>query len=142
MVSELNGAMVAEAPIQLKDKTTGALVRTSTKPDGSYTFGGLAVGAYQFSIVMPCCAYNRVTREVIVEADKTVHLNISLTETVNGTTLGDDPGRLAAVMRKRAKLPSQPEPRNASGSRTCRAFGWPLMTPIPNCRSHCLGPPQ
>jgi hypothetical protein len=114
-VSDPNGATVAEAPIQLKNKATGALARTSSKSDGRYRLTGLAAGTYVFSIVMPCCAYNRVARDVLLEAGKTAQLNISLVETVNGTTLGDDPGRLAAATRKRAKVPSRPVPRLAGG---------------------------
>jgi hypothetical protein len=60
---------------------------------------------------MPCCAYRRVTQDIALEAGKTAQLNIKLVETLNGTTLGDDPNRLANVMRKRAKIPSRPVPR-------------------------------
>ncbi len=114
-ISDANGAPAAEAPIQVKNKSTGAVARIASKLDGSYTLGGLAPGAYELSIVMPCCAYKDVAQDIRVEADKTVQLNIKLAETVNGTTLGDDPGRLANVMRKRANVPSQPVPRLANG---------------------------
>ncbi len=109
------GAHVPEAPIQLQSKATGALARTVSKPDGSYTVDGLAPGSYRLSIVMPCCAYNRVAQDVVVEASKTARLDLRLVETVNGSTLGDDPGRLADIMRKRARVPSQAAPRLASG---------------------------
>jgi hypothetical protein len=114
-IADSNGAPAAEAPIQLMNKATGVVARTSSKPDGSYTLAKLAAGSYEFTIVMPCCAYNRVTKDVALEAGKTLSLNIALTETVNGTTLGDDPGRLAKVMRKRANVPSKPAPRNTAG---------------------------
>ena len=52
-ISDPNGAAVAEAPIQVKNKTTGAVARTTSKADGSYTLAGLAEGTYAFSIVMP-----------------------------------------------------------------------------------------
>jgi len=114
-VSDANGAPVAEAPIQVKNKSTGAVARIASKSDGSYTLPGLVPGTYEYSIVMPCCAYKDVAQDIRVEADKTLQLNIKLAETVNGTTLGDDPGRLANVMRKRANVPSQPVPRLANG---------------------------
>jgi hypothetical protein len=114
-ISDTNGAKVDEAPIQVKNKATGALARTISKPDGRYTLAGLAPGAYEFSLVMPCCAYQSVRREVRLEAGKTARLDIQLAETVNGATLGDDPGRLTKVMRKRAKVPSRPVPRGADG---------------------------
>lgn len=115
VISDPNGAAVAEAPIQLTNRATGAVARTSSKSDGRYAVTGLAAGTYEFSIVMPCCAYRRFTRDILVEADKNAQLNIQLVETVNGTTLGDDPGRLAQTMRKRAKIPPQPVPRMAGG---------------------------
>lgn len=114
-ISDFNGGPAAEAPIQLRNKATGAVARTSSKSDGSYTLTGLADGNYEFTIVMPCCAYKDVGRDILLEAGKPAHLNTKLVETVNGTTLGDDPGRLANVMRKRAKVPSQPVPRGAGG---------------------------
>jgi hypothetical protein len=114
-ISDPNGGIVDEAPVQLKNKTTAAVTRTSSKSDGHFTITGLAPGNYELSIVMPCCAYKLVKQDIALEADKVARLDIRLTETVNGTTLGDDPGRLAAIMRKRAKAPSQPAPRTVAG---------------------------
>jgi hypothetical protein len=114
-VSYPNGAAVADAPIQLENKTTGAVARTISKRDGRYTLAGLPAGTYQLSIVMPCCAYKQIAQEVVVEPGKAAQLNLSLVETVNGATLGDDPGRLANVMRQRAKVPARPVPRLAGG---------------------------
>ena len=123
IVSEPDGATVADAPIQVKNKTTGAIARTLSKSDGRYTFNGLAGGSYVFSIVMPGFAFERINREIMLEAGKTLDLNIRLAETLNGSTLGDDPARLAQVLRKRARVPSRPAPRNAAESPTCRAYG-------------------
>ena len=134
--------MVDEAPIQVKNKTTGAVARTSSKSDGRYTLAGLAPGTYEFSIVMPCCAYKRLHKTIALEAGKTAQLNISLVETVNGTTLGDDPGRLAKVMRKRAKVPSQARAPHAKESQTYRASGWPPTIRIRKSPRCCRGPPR
>lgn len=114
-ISDTNGAPMPGAPIQVKNKTTGALARITSKPDGSYAIAGLPGGSYQFTIVMPCCAYKDVARDLEVKPGRGVELNIRLAETVNGTTLGDDPGRIAAVIRKRSQVPSQPPPRGADG---------------------------
>jgi hypothetical protein len=102
---------LAEAPIQVRNKATGALARTVGTADGRYSFANLAAGTYELSIVMPCCAFNAFRQEVVVAAGQAAQVNARLTETINGTTLGDDPGRAAAVMRKRAKIPSKPVPR-------------------------------
>lgn len=111
IVSDPRGAAVAEAPIQIKNKATGTLARTLTKVDGRYLFANLASGTYELTIVMPCCAFNAFREEVTLTAAQSAQLNAQLKETINGTTLGDDPGRLAATMRKRAKIPSKPVPR-------------------------------
>jgi hypothetical protein len=109
------GEPVPNAPIQAKNKATGAAARTASSSDGHYKFAGLAAGSYDFSIAMPCCAYQRVNREVTLEPGKPLELNIALIETINGSTLGDDPARNAEAMRKRAKVPSRPAPRTSDG---------------------------
>ncbi|HXP87901.1 MAG TPA: carboxypeptidase-like regulatory domain-containing protein [Bryobacteraceae bacterium] len=114
VISDPHG-VVAEAPIQMKNKATGALTRTASKSDGSYAFSNLPAGTYELTIVMPCCAYNRFSKDVTVDASQSAQLDIRLSETINGTTLGDDPGRTAAMMRKRAKVPNKPVPRAAGG---------------------------
>lgn len=114
-ISEPSGATVPEVPIQLKNNATGAVARTMSKSDGRYAIAGLPAGTYEFSIVMPCCAFDPITTGITLDAGTTVQLDIRLKETVNGTTLGDDPGRLAKTMRDRARVPSQPVPRNSAG---------------------------
>ena len=47
--------------------------------------------------------------------DKTQRLDVRLVETVNGSTLGDDPARNAEAMRKRQRIPSKPAPRTSVG---------------------------
>lgn len=110
LISDPHGA-VAEAPVQVKNKTTGAVARTASKSDGRYTYTNLPAGPYELTIVMPCCAYNRFSKDVAVDPGQTGQLDIRLTETINGTTLGDDPARTAGLMRKRAKVPNKPVPR-------------------------------
>src|SRR5262245_57375610 len=114
VVSDPHG-LVASAPIQVKNKTTGAVARTASAKDGRYSFSNLAPGVYDLSVVMPCCAYNRFAQEVTAEAGRAAQFDIHLTETLNGTTLGDDPARVATAMRDRAKVPNKPAPRMPSG---------------------------
>jgi hypothetical protein len=111
-----DGSPVPNAPIQLKSKATGAAARTASAADGSYMLKNLAAGTYDFTIVMPCCAYGRVAKEVTIGVREAARFDVSLIETVNGSTLGDDPARLADVMRKRARVPSRPTPRAAGGA--------------------------
>jgi hypothetical protein len=115
LVSEPTGIAAAGAPIQITNKTTGVVVRTMSEPDGRYVFNGLPAGSWFFSIVMPGFAFERINREIVLEAGKILILNIGLTETVNGSTLGDDPARLAQVLLKRARVPARPAPHDATG---------------------------
>lgn len=64
---------------------------------------------------MPCCAYAAVAREVDIDSEKNQELDVSLVETINGSTLGDDPARNAEAMRKRQRVRSGPAPRTATG---------------------------
>ena len=64
---------------------------------------------------MPCCGFEHVAKDVLLEEGKPGQLDIRLIETVNGATLGDDPATLAAAMRKRGKVPATPTPRAAGG---------------------------
>ncbi len=109
------GEPVPNAPIQAKNKATGIAARTVSGSDGHYQLADLAAGSYDFSIAMPCCAYQRVNREITLEPNKPLELDIALIETINGSTLGDDPARNAEALRKRAKVPSGPAPRTADG---------------------------
>jgi hypothetical protein len=115
IVTQPSGAAVADAPIQVKNKANGKVVRTSSLSDGHYTFAELIPGAYDLSLIMPCCAYSSFAKTVTLLVGQGAQLDIHLTETANGTTLGDDPGRLAALMRKRNKVPSRPVPRTTGG---------------------------
>jgi hypothetical protein len=114
-VSYPSGAPVPNAPIQIRNNSTGVVARFASTPDGRYSFSGLVPGVWNLSIVMPCCAYQRVNREFTLQTAKSVQLNISLVETINGSTLGDDPARLADAIRKRARVPSGATPRTGSG---------------------------
>lgn len=115
-VSYPDGSPVPNAPIQVKHKPDGSVARTRSDEKGAYRFTGLADGKWDFSIQMPCCAYARVLREVDFAAKKDQQLDIKLVETINGSTLGDDPARNADAMRKRQRVPSGPVPRTATGT--------------------------
>ncbi len=110
-----DGSAVPAAPVQAKNTASGAAVRTATRADGRFTFRNLAAGAYEIRVSMPCCAYSQAVENVTVETGKTTHVNARLVETVNGSTLGDDPGRLVDAVRKRTKVPARPTPRAAGG---------------------------
>jgi hypothetical protein len=115
-VSYPDGSPVPNAPIQLKHQTSGAVARTRSDENGLYKFSALVDGKWDLTIRMPCCAYSAVANEVVVALDRTQKFDVRLVETINGSTLGDDPARNADAMRKRQRLPSKSTPRTAAGA--------------------------
>src|SRR5439155_15718208 len=111
-----NGAAVPDAPFQARNKSTGATARTMSKSDGRYTLTSLTAGTYEISIDMPCCAFRPFVKgDVMVSAGEALELNIRLGEGGSLNTYGDDPGTLAAMVRKRSVVPRRPVPRTRDG---------------------------
>jgi len=114
VVTGPTGAPVPNAPIQARNRQSGAVVRAATTADGRYRLAPLPAGSYDISITMPCCAFDPFAQpDVAIRAGQTRQLDIRLAEGVSLNTAGDDPGELAAVLRNRAKVPSRPVPRLA-----------------------------
>ena len=110
-----DGTPAPNAPVQAKHPLDGAFVRTRSDANGFYKFNGLAGGRWELTIQMPCCAYARVAIPIDIAPENTQQLDVSLVETINGSTLGDDPNRNAEAMRKRQRVRAGPAPRTASG---------------------------
>ena len=114
VVTGPTGAPVADAPVQARNRQSGAVVRGTTASDGRYRLAPMPAGSYDISITMPCCAYEPFVRQdVALAAGQTQQLDVRLAEGGSFNTAGDDPGELAAVIRKRQKVPSRPVPRVA-----------------------------
>lgn len=110
-----DGSPVANAPIQVKRQTGDTVARTRSDTNGQYRFTGLTDGKWDLSLHMPCCAYAAVTKEIVIVRNNPQRLDISLTETINGSTLGDDPARNAETLRKRQRVRPGPAPRTTAG---------------------------
>lgn len=108
-----NGERAADAPIQVRHKETGAIVRTASAADGRYVFADIPAGVYELTVAMPCCGFDPFRRDVSVRAGETTGFEISLVENVGGKTLVDDPGRTADMIRRRSSVPALPVPRTA-----------------------------
>ena len=107
LVTGPTGAPVPAAPIQAKNRQSGAVIRGATTADGRYRLAPVPAGSYDISITMPCCAFDPFAQQdVAIQAGQTRQLDIRLAEGVSLNTAGDDPGELAAVLRNRAKVPS------------------------------------
>ena len=142
-ISDPTGVAVDEAPIQVKNKNTGAIARTSSKSDGRYTLAGLAPGTYELSIIMPCCAYKGISRDIALEAGQT-----RTTRHIVSRRRSTEPRWETIQAGSRMSCGSEPRlhpsrfPATHTESQTCRASGWPSTTPIPKSRKYCRGPPR
>ena len=115
-VSGPDGNPVADAPIQVRNAETGAVMRTASSHTGQYTFGGLPAGTYDLSIAVPCCTFDFFSKGgVQLRAGEKLSFDIHLKEGSSLNTLGDDPAVQAAFVRKRTALRAQPVPRTAQG---------------------------
>jgi hypothetical protein len=115
-VSGPDGTPVAGAPIQVRNTETDAVARTLSSAAGRFTFPGLPAGTYELSIAMPCCALESFGKsDITLQTGQTVQLDVRLKEGDPLNTLSDDPATLAAVIRKRSAVPSQPAPRTPDG---------------------------
>jgi hypothetical protein len=110
-----SGERPRNAPIQIRHKETGAVVRTASGADGRYRFADVPAGEYELTVAMPCCGFDPYRRDVTIRAGQTTAFDISLVENVGGQTLGDDPGRNADLLRARAVVPNLPVPRTSDG---------------------------
>jgi hypothetical protein len=90
-------------------------VRTVSAAGGGYVLADIPAGVYELSIAMPCCAFDPFTGDVTVRAGQATHFDVRLVETLNGQTLGDDPGRNVEMIRRRSTVPALPVPRIADG---------------------------
>jgi hypothetical protein len=114
-VSYASGLIVPDAPVQAKHKETGAIIRTVSAADGGYVFADISAGVYELSIAMPGCSFDPFAGDVTVRAGQTTRLDVRLVDTLNGQTLGDDPCRIADMIRRRSRVPSLPVRRFADG---------------------------
>jgi hypothetical protein len=114
-VSYASGLIVPDAPVQAKHKETGAIIRTVSAADGGYVFADIRAGVYELSIAMPGCSFDPFAGDVTVRAGQTTRLDVRLVDTLNGQTLGDDPCRIADMIRRRSTVPSLPVRRFADG---------------------------
>jgi hypothetical protein len=100
----------------VKNQATGAIVRTVSKQDGRYTLPNLPAATYEISANMPCCAFRPFAKsDVVVRAGPATEFNIQIAEGLSLNTYGDDPGALAAILRKRSNVPRLPAPRSRDG---------------------------
>jgi hypothetical protein len=114
-IADPDGGIVKDAVVQAKNAATSAVLRGTGSPQGEYSLT-LPAGAYDLSVVMPCCQYGSFTQpNVVVRAGETRRVNIRVPWGTNLGTLGDDPILLLNDFRDRAAVPTGPAPRTREG---------------------------
>ncbi len=76
-VTDMSGAVVPQAKIELRDSATGAVRNATTNDSGQYTFAQVAPGAYALTVVASGFA-KAVVPAVTVEVGKSSTINVSL----------------------------------------------------------------
>src|SRR4051812_1041992 len=76
-ISDPAGAVVANAPLQLKNSETGTLFQGASSSTGNYTFSQLPVGTYELSLSMP--GFKTYVRQNLgVQVAQTIRVDLAL----------------------------------------------------------------
>jgi len=77
LISDPAGAVVASAPVEVKNAATGVVATASTSATGNYVFGALPAGTYEINATVP--GFKKYTRTgVEVQQLQTTRVDISL----------------------------------------------------------------
>ncbi len=86
-VSSPSQTPVANATVSARNLATGQVIDARSDAGGAYSVGGLAPGEYEISVSAP--GFDAHTERVTVTAGATATLNVSLTASPAGLSLGD-----------------------------------------------------
>jgi hypothetical protein len=76
-ISDPAGAVVANAPMELKNSQTGTLVQAQSSSTGNFTFPTLTVGTYELTVTVP--GFKSYTRQNLgVQATQTIRIDVVL----------------------------------------------------------------
>jgi len=109
-----DGAIVDGAPVQARD-AAGATFRAYSDAKGAYTLAGVPGGKYTLSVAMPGFAYLPFVQGDVAVAAAGARFDIHLAEGPAAGTLGDDPGLIGTMIRKKTPQVTGPTPRTADG---------------------------
>src|SRR5579885_970090 len=76
-VSDPAGAVVAAAPVEIKNTDNGAVYQAATSATGNYTLSQLPVGSYELSVTVP--GFKRFVRKnITVNVSETYRVDVVL----------------------------------------------------------------
>jgi hypothetical protein len=114
-VTEPDGTAVQGAPIQARDKASGATFRTLSSATGEYSLQPLPAGTYELTLRMPGFKFKRFLQsDVVIASGQNRRIAIGL-EIGNLDTYGDDPFTFLADIRAKSAGLTGPVPRTADG---------------------------
>jgi hypothetical protein len=111
-VHDIDGMAVANAPVQVTNKSTNQTLKATSSKDGSYTLAPLPAGNYELSVA--ALGFNAYAQQnVTVAPAQTLRLDVELVDYQFGT-LGD--GREFRIdLLSPHRTPSGPAPRTREG---------------------------
>jgi hypothetical protein len=76
-IADPAGAVVANAPIELRNIATGALYQAASSSTGNYTLAQVPAGSYELSVTVP--GFKRYVRQdIVVQVAQTLRLDVAL----------------------------------------------------------------
>jgi hypothetical protein len=113
IITDPDGGVVSNIPVQAKNSQTGATQNTSTSASGAYTFSQLLPGTYELLIPAVGFTLDKFERkDLVVRAGQTLRADIKMPWGPNLGTPGDDP---SLFLRNKYAGQSGPTPRTADG---------------------------
>jgi len=136
-LTDLNGDVVDDAPVQITNTATGDVFKVTTSSKGSYAFSKLPAGIYDLSVPLGCCLYAPYNEKgLVVATEQTLRKDILVQFGFNFGTPGDDPFTVLKLMRAKGPAPAGPAPKTADGKPDLSG----VWTPIPGGEPYA--PPQ
>jgi Carboxypeptidase regulatory-like domain len=106
-------APIPNLAVEAKNAATGNIYKATSSPKGEYSFAQLSPGTYEISVLL--VLYRPFLRkDFVIAAGQSQHLDIQLSGTLTGSTLGELPA-LFELFSKRPPPPKGPVPRMPDG---------------------------
>ena len=130
-VSDPAGAVVANAPLELKNSETGTVFQANSSSTGNYTFGQLPAATYQLTVSVPGFKVH-VRQNLGVQAAQTIRVDVVLE--VGTNTESVTVSAQASMLRHRKRGGTTPTSPTTAVNVRCRSS---VSAPLPPARQVC-----